>query len=115
MVSNASALGRTGIHDWLLLRASAMIIVLYVLYMLGFIVTTPDITYEVWRGFFASSITKVFTVLALFSILAHAWIGMWQVLTDYVKPLALRLMLQLAIIVVLMAYLIYGTIVVWGV
>ncbi|MCC8465959.1 succinate dehydrogenase membrane anchor subunit [Photorhabdus bodei] len=115
MVSNASALGRTGIHDWLLLRASAMIIVLYVLYMLGFVVTTPDITYEVWRGFFASSITKVFTVLALFSILAHAWIGMWQVLTDYIKPLALRLMLQLAIIVALMAYLIYGTIVVWGV
>ncbi len=40
---------------------------------------------------------------------------MWQVLTDYVKPLALRLVLQLAIIVALMAYLIYGTIVVWGV
>ncbi|WP_350306888.1 succinate dehydrogenase membrane anchor subunit [Photorhabdus viridis] len=115
MVSNASALGRTGIHDWLLLRASAIIIVLYVLYMLGFVATTSDITYEVWRGFFSSSITKVFTVLALFSILAHAWIGMWQVLTDYIKPLALRLVLQLAIIVALMAYLIYGTIVVWGV
>ncbi|NHB86334.1 succinate dehydrogenase membrane anchor subunit [Photorhabdus tasmaniensis] len=115
MVSNASALGRTGIHDWLLLRASAIIIVLYVLYMLGFVAITSDITYEVWRGFFSSSITKVFTVLALFSILAHAWIGMWQVLTDYVKPLALRLVLQLAIIVTLMAYLIYGTIVVWGV
>ncbi|TDB49025.1 succinate dehydrogenase membrane anchor subunit [Photorhabdus khanii] len=115
MVSNASALGRTGIHDWLLLRASAIIIVLYVLYMLVFVATTSDITYEVWRGFFSSSITKVFTVLALFSILAHAWIGMWQVLTDYVKPLALRLVLQFAIIVVLMAYLIYGTIVVWGV
>ncbi|WP_434525421.1 succinate dehydrogenase membrane anchor subunit [Photorhabdus asymbiotica] len=115
MVSNASALGRTGIHDWLLLRASAIIIVLYVIYILGFVAITSDITYEVWRGFFSSSITKVFTVLALFSILAHAWIGMWQVLTDYVKPLALRLVLQLAIVVALMAYLIYGTIVVWGV
>ncbi|NHB93820.1 succinate dehydrogenase membrane anchor subunit [Photorhabdus cinerea] len=115
MVSNASALGRTGIHDWLLLRASAIIIVLYVIYILGFVAVTSDITYEVWRGFFSSSITKVSTVLALFSILAHAWIGMWQVLTDYVKPLALRLVLQLAIVVALMAYLIYGTIVVWGV
>ncbi|OCQ51777.1 Succinate dehydrogenase hydrophobic membrane anchor subunit [Photorhabdus australis subsp. thailandensis] len=115
MVSNASALGRTGIHDWLLLRASAIIIVLYVIYILGFVAVTSDITYEVWRSFFSSSITKVFTVLALFSILAHAWIGMWQVLTDYVKPLALRLVLQLAIVVALMAYLIYGTIVVWGV
>ncbi|CDH04737.1 succinate dehydrogenase membrane anchor subunit [Xenorhabdus bovienii] len=114
MVSNASALGRTGIQDWLLLRASAIVIVLYVLYLVGFVATTSDITYEVWRGFFSSSLTKVFTVLALLSILVHAWIGMWQVLTDYVKPLALRLVLQLVIIVALLVYLIYGTIVVWG-
>ncbi|MEX6226049.1 succinate dehydrogenase membrane anchor subunit [Providencia hangzhouensis] len=113
MVSNASALGRTGIQDWLLIRASAIIIVLYVIYIVGF-VAINDITYEVWHGFFASSVTKVFTILTLFSILVHAWIGMWQVLTDYVKPLAIRLVLQLAIVVGLLAYLIYGTIVVWG-
>ena len=57
----------------------------------------------------------VFTLLALFSILIHAWIGMWQVLTDYVKPLALRLMLQLVIVVALVVYVIYGFVVVWGV
>lgn len=113
MVSNASALGRTGIQDWLLIRGSAIVIVLYVLYIVGF-VAINDITYEVWCGFFASSVTKVFTILTLFSILVHAWIGMWQVLTDYVKPLAIRLVLQLAIVVGLLAYLIYGTIVVWG-
>lgn len=113
MVSNASALGRTGIQDWLLIRGSAIVIALYVLYLVGF-VAINDITYEVWRSFFASSVTKVFTILTLFSILVHAWIGMWQVLTDYVKPLAIRLVLQLAIVVGLLAYLIYGTIVVWG-
>lgn len=113
MVSNASALGRTGIQDWLLIRGSAIVIALYVLYIVGF-VAINDSTYDVWRGFFASSVTKVFTILTLFSILVHAWIGMWQVLTDYVKPLAIRLVLQLAIVVGLLAYLIYGTIVVWG-
>ena len=40
---------------------------------------------------------------------------MWQVLTDYIKPIALRLTLQLIIVVALLVYLIYGTIVVWGV
>lgn len=114
MVSNASALGRTGIQDWLLIRGSAIVIVLYVLYLVGFIAFN-DITYETWRGFFSSSVTKVFTILTLFSILVHAWIGLWQVLTDYVKPIALRLVLQLIIVVALLAYLIYGTIVVWGV
>ncbi|MDX7018196.1 succinate dehydrogenase, hydrophobic membrane anchor protein, partial [Klebsiella aerogenes] len=95
------------------LRATAIIIFLYVLYFVGFVATT-DITYEVWRGFFSSSLTKVFTLLTLLSILIHAWIGMWQVLTDYIKPIALRLTLQLIIVVALLVYLIYGTIVVWG-
>ena len=114
MVSNASALGRNGIHDWLLLRAAAIAMTLYVLYILGFIVMSGTLTYDIWRGFFASSFTKVFTLLALFSVLVHGWIGMWQVLTDYVKPLAMRLVLQLIIIVALFVYAIYGTVVVWG-
>jgi succinate dehydrogenase / fumarate reductase membrane anchor subunit len=66
-------------------------------------------------GILSSGFTKVFTLLALVSILIHAWIGMWQVLTDYVKPLALRLVLQLAIVVALVAYVLYGFVVVWGV
>ncbi len=114
MVSNASALGRNGVHEWLLVRASAIVICLYIIYILGFILFADAITYDVWRGFFALPMTKVFTLLTLFSILVHTWIGMWQVLTDYIKPLALRLLLQLAIVIVLLVYLLYGTVVVWG-
>ncbi|NIF20807.1 MULTISPECIES: succinate dehydrogenase membrane anchor subunit [Pantoea] len=115
MVSNASALGRSGIQDWLLIRASAMLIALYTLYLLGFVVMSYPLTYDVWHGFFASAFTKVFTLLTLFAILIHGWIGMWQVLTDYVKPVAIRLVAQLVIVVALFAYAIYGTVVVWGV
>ncbi|PIJ48764.1 succinate dehydrogenase, hydrophobic membrane anchor protein [Erwinia sp. OLTSP20] len=115
MVSNASALGRNGIHDWLLLRGAAMIIALYVLYILAFVIMSGSLTYDIWHGFFSSKFTKVFTLLTLFSILVHGWIGMWQVLTDYVKSVALRLLLQLVIVVVLFVYAIYGTVVVWGV
>ncbi len=115
MVSNASALGRNGIHDWLLLRASAILMTLYIIYLLGFVVMAGPLTYDVWHGFFASSFTKVFTLLTLFSILIHGWIGMWQVLTDYVKAVATRLLLQFAIVVALLSYAVYGTVVVWGV
>ncbi|WP_339058025.1 succinate dehydrogenase membrane anchor subunit [Candidatus Regiella endosymbiont of Tuberolachnus salignus] len=115
MVSNASALGRNGVHDWLLLRASAIVIFLYVLYIVGFIAIAPDINYEIWHNFFALIFTKVFTLLTLLSILVHAWIGLWQVLTDYVKPLALRLVLQLMVVITLLVYLLYGTIVMWSV
>ncbi|WP_034943561.1 succinate dehydrogenase membrane anchor subunit [Erwinia oleae] len=114
MVSNASSLGRNGVHDWLLLRAAAIIIALYVIYILGFFVVSDTLTFETWHAFFASTTTKVFTLLTLFSILVHGWIGMWQVQTDYIKSLALRLTLQLVVIVALLVYAIYGTVVVWG-
>lgn len=114
MVSNASALGRNGVHEWLLVRASAIVICLYIIYLLGFVVFADSLTYDVWRGFFALPMTKVFTLLTLLSVLVHTWIGMWQVLTDYIKLLALRLLLQLAIVIVLLVYLLYGTVVVWG-
>lgn len=115
MVSNASALGRNGVHDYILVRASAIVITLYIIYMIGFFAVTGDLTYGVWSGFFGSAFTKVFTLLTLFSILIHAWIGMWQVLTDYVKPLAIRLVLQFVIVAALLVYVLYGFVVVWGV
>ncbi len=115
MVSNASALGRNGVHDFLLVRATAIVLTLYIIYVVGFFATSGKLSYELWIGFFSSAFTKVFTLLALFSVLIHAWIGMWQVLTDYVKPLAIRLVLQLAIVIALLVYVIYGFVVVWGV
>ncbi|MBK4714487.1 MULTISPECIES: succinate dehydrogenase membrane anchor subunit [Tenebrionibacter/Tenebrionicola group] len=115
MVSNASALGRNGIQDFLLVRATAIVITLYVIYMVVFFATAGELTWTLWTGFFSSGFTKVFTLLTLLSTLIHAWIGMWQVLTDYVKPVAIRLFLQLAIVVALLVYVIYGFVVVWGV
>jgi len=115
MVSNASAFGRNGVHDFILVRATALVLTLYIIYMVGFFAISGEITYEAWTGFFSSAFTKVFTLLALFSTLIHAWIGMWQVLTDYVKSTGLRLALQLAIVIALLVYVIYGFVVVWGV
>mgnify|MGYP000029125584 CR=1 FL=1 len=115
MVNNAATVGRSGVHDFILLRASAVILAVYTFYILGFFITTPEVTFEIWQGFFANLCTKVLTVLALFSLLIHAWIGVWQVLSDYVKPAFLRGVLQFFFAVTLLAYLVAGLLTVWGV
>ncbi len=114
MVGGVFAPGRSGVQDWLRLRASAVCIILYIFYILCFVITTPEITYEIWRGFFSSLFTKIFTVLTLLAVLIHTWIGMWQVLTDYIKPVARRRVLQRLIIITLLLYFLYGSLVVWG-
>jgi len=115
MVGNAATVGRSGVHDFILIRASAIILAAYTLYILGFFVITPDVTYGVWQEFFSGLCTKVFTILALFALLIHAWIGIWQVLSDYVKPAFLRGSLQFFFSVTLLTYLVAGFLIVWGV
>ena len=115
MVSNAASVGRSGVHDFILLRASAIVLAAYTLFMAYFFLTTPDVTYDIWKGLFSGLGVKVSTVLALVAVLIHAWIGIWQVLTDYVKPALIRGSLQLIFSVTLLAYFAAGLITLWGV
>ena len=114
MVTTTASAGRNGIHDYMLLRTTAIIMTLYTLYLVGFIAFN-DITYEIWVGFFAKTSTKVFTLLALLSVLIHAWIGAWQVLSDYVKCALLRGVLLFGVVVLLLVYVLTGVVVLWGV
>jgi len=115
MVSVVASVGRNGVHDFILLRASAIILVLYTLILAVFFIVTPTVTYEAWHGFFACTSVKVATLLALLALLVHARIGVWQVLSDYVKPALLRGSLQFFFSVLLLAYVVYGFSIVWGV
>ncbi len=115
MVNNIATVGRNGVHDFILIRVSAIILSLYTFLLLGFFLVTPEVTFDVWKDFFSCTSIKVFTILALLSILIHAWIGAWQVLSDYVKPAFLRGALQLFFAVLLLVYFVAGLLTVWGV
>ncbi|WDE10318.1 succinate dehydrogenase, hydrophobic membrane anchor protein [Thalassomonas haliotis] len=115
MVNNAATVGRSGVHDFILLRASALILACYVLFMAGFFVITPQVTFDIWHGLFSSLAMKVFTLLAIIAVLVHAWIGIWQVLSDYIKTAFLRGALQFIFTVTLLVYFAAGFLTVWGV
>ena len=115
MVNVVASAGRNGVHDFILIRASAIILVLYTLLLAGFFVITPSVTYEIWQGFFACTSVKVATVMALLALLVHAKIGVWQVLSDYVKGAFLRAALLFFFSVTLLVYLVFGLLTVWGV
>ncbi|WP_456296024.1 succinate dehydrogenase, hydrophobic membrane anchor protein [Vibrio sp. AK197] len=113
MVKHISSFGRNGVHDYLLIRATAIIMTLYTVYLVGFF-AFADINYASWTQFFGGTFTKVFTMLALVCVLIHAWIGLWQVLTDYIKCSKLRAFLQLGVIAVLFGYFFSGLFILWG-
>ncbi|MGB3726203.1 MAG: succinate dehydrogenase, hydrophobic membrane anchor protein [Glaciecola sp.] len=115
MISNHASIKRNGIQDYVTLRASAAVITVFAAYMLYFFISTPTITFEVWQGLFASIYMKAFTMAALVAIMMHVRIGLWQVLTDYVKAHKLRTALQFVLNLIAFAYVAVGLFVLLGV
>ncbi|QDF67416.1 succinate dehydrogenase, hydrophobic membrane anchor protein [Shewanella sp. SNU WT4] len=115
MVTNAASFGRSGVHDFIMIRASAVVLASYAIFLVGFLALAAPLTFEVWHGLFSTLPMKIYTLVALVALLIHAWIGTWQVLTDYIKCTALRGVLQFVFVVAAFSYLAAGLIIVWGV
>ena len=115
MVTNQASMKRDGIQDYVSIRATAAIILAFTIYMTYFFVSTPTITFEVWQGLFSGVLMKAFTLATLIAIMIHVRIGLWQVLTDYVKATGLRAGLQYVLNLIAFAYVAIGLFVLWGV
>jgi succinate dehydrogenase / fumarate reductase membrane anchor subunit len=122
MVTNITSLGRNGLYDWVVQRVSAVVLLAWFLFLGGFIATHGDLEFIQWRALFAQTWMKVFTLAALLSLGAHAWIGMWTVSTDYLTKLALgaaattvRLAFQLICFVVLLTYVVWAVQILWSI
>ncbi|MEA3249971.1 MAG: succinate dehydrogenase, hydrophobic membrane anchor protein [Pseudomonadota bacterium] len=114
MVTNITNFGRSGLSDWLIQRVSAIILALYTLFMVGYLLLHPGLDYVTWSGLFAQTWMRIFSLLAFVSLAAHAWIGLWIVITDYIKPAGIRFVVQIAIILAIFIFLVWGVQVLWG-
>ena len=81
----------------------------------GFFIATDEITFVAWHGLFSGLVMKVFTMATLVSIMIHVRIGLWQVLTDYVKAASVRMVVQWVLNLIAFAYVLIGLFVLWGV
>ena len=115
MLINEASLKRDGVQDFVSLRTTALIMTAYIIFILGFFLTTPVVTYEIWSGLFSNIAVKVFTFITLLCLLVHTRIGIWQVLTDYVKNPKVRAILTFILNLLGLAYVVTGLFILWGV
>ena len=88
-----------GLRDWLSQRVTATLMALFTLALIVQILMPGPMGYDKWAGIFAQQWMKVLTFVVIVSLLVHVWVGMRDVLMDYVKAVGARLVLQVATIV----------------
>lgn len=115
MVKSVLSVSHQGLRDWIIQRVSAIAMAIYSLFLIGYVVTTPGISFAEWHGLFSQVWMKVATMIVVSCMLYHAWIGMWTIYTDYVKPFVIRCVLNVLTIFLLLACFFWAVMILWSV
>jgi len=96
---------RYGMRDWMVQRVTAVIMSVYTVILLVVVLGGVPISYAVWKDLFTQGWMRVATLLFAASLAWHLWVGVRNVLMDYIKPDGLRLTLQVVVLLTIAAYL----------
>ena len=93
-----------GLRDWLAQRITAALMALFTLLVLGQVIFSKGpVGYDTWSGIFSPQWMRTLTFVVIVALLYHVWVGMRDIWMDYIKPVGLRLGLQVFTIVWLVA------------
>jgi len=109
-----TAVAHYGWRDWLLQRVTAVVMLVYTLFLLAVLVSLPRIDYDHWRSLWDLSVMRYATIFFVLSVLLHAWVGVRNIFMDYVKDTGLRLVLYVLVILALIAYGVWAWQILWG-
>jgi succinate dehydrogenase / fumarate reductase, membrane anchor subunit len=92
-----------GLRDWMAQRVTAVIMALFTVALLVQVLLPGPMGYPRWAAIFSSQWMKLLTLVVFVALAYHVWVGIRDVLMDYVRPLGARLVLQVATLVWLLA------------
>lgn len=114
MVTTITSYGRSGLADWLVQRVSAVILAAYSIFMVAYLLLNPQVDFAHWQTLFNGTSMRIFSLMALLSLGAHCWIGLWSISTDYLKHFAVRFSFQMLVGLLMFIYTIWGVQLLWG-
>ncbi len=92
-----------GLRPWLVQRVSAVYIALFVIYCVVAFATAGDAGYLQWRGWLFLPANTIAAGLFMVALLLHAWVGMRDIILDYVHNTLIRMLALSLVIVVLVS------------
>ena len=104
-----------GMRDWLAQRVTAIVMVIFTVILLVSFLTGQNFTYEGWAGLFARQWFTLFWLVRFFGLFYHVWVGIRDLWMDYVNPVGIRLPLQSATVLWLLACAAWTVQILWSV
>jgi succinate dehydrogenase / fumarate reductase membrane anchor subunit len=103
-----------GLRDWLAQRVTATVMAVYALAFAAAMLVCAPRDYDAWRALFANQFVRAATFVFLVCLFWHAWIGVRDILMDYVKPTGVRLAMHVLAVLVLVGYAGWAIQILWS-
>ncbi len=103
-----------GVGDWLLQRFTAVVMAAYTILIVASMLANPPAAYADWKAMFSGTFFRLATMLFVVALLYHAWVGMRDILMDYLHATSARLAMQAAVGFALLFYLVWAASILWG-
>ena len=103
-----------GLRDWAVQRITGGIIAVYSFFFVCVLLAQPTLDFLTWRSLFTHTWMRVPSFVCLLAVYVHAWVGVRDILMDYIKPTTLRLCLQVTVVVFLIAYTVWSVQILWS-
>lgn len=81
----------TGLRAWTAQRATAVFMLGFLLWLAATLLARPPESYEQWRALVAQPLESAAFALFFLALLIHAWVGVRDVVLDYVHRAAVRI------------------------
>ncbi len=114
MVNRVVVGAHYGLRDWLIQRVTAVVMATGSLALGLYLLLHPGLGYDRWIALFSSQPVRAFALLFLISLYYHAWIGIRDIVMDYVKPPFIRLVIHVLVVLALLLYTIWSVQILWG-
>lgn len=88
-----------GLRDWLAQRVTAVLMAIFTIALIVQVLLPGEMGYDKWAGIFSAQWMRLLTFVTIVALAYHVWVGMRDVLMDYVKPVGVKLVLQVATLV----------------
>lgn len=87
-----SSPGLQGLRPWIIQRITAVFMAVFIVYIFIVLMTNNPLNSADWAAWVATPYNNIFIGLFLVAVLWHAWIGIRDIVLDYVPNVVARLL-----------------------
>ncbi|NOY66214.1 MAG: succinate dehydrogenase, hydrophobic membrane anchor protein [Gammaproteobacteria bacterium] len=99
----------SGLGSWIWQRISALYLALFLMYFISSFILLDRIDYNRWLEWNTHPVNSILLFIGFIMIMLHAWLGIKDVIMDYVHPVVARAVVLMFFALILIVCLVWAS------